>query len=141
MHFFWFSMGGGTIYRHIWPSHPVKLSILMIRVIDTMHVRFICASLQLSLVQLVVAYVLPHHESFNMNHMISMFSFLNKIYIILMLKWFPNPNMDAANLLCPSQYVLLRVDFIVLEIVFDFHFNGFTVSTGLGLFLFRLLYY
>ena len=31
----------------------------MIRVIDFMHVRFICASLQLSLVQLVVAYVLP----------------------------------------------------------------------------------
>ena len=36
-----------------------QLSILMIRVIDTMHVRFICASLQLSLVQLVVAYVWP----------------------------------------------------------------------------------
>ena len=46
--------------------------------------------------------------------------------------------MDAVNLLCPSQYVLLRVDVIVSELLFDFHFNGFNVSTGLGAFYFDL---
>ena len=47
--------------------------------------------------------------------------------------------MDAVNLLCPSQYALLRVDVIVLEMLFDFHFNGFNVSTGFRGFLFRQL--
>ena len=69
--------------------------------------------------------------------MISMFCFLNNIYIIPMLRWFPNPNMDAVNLLCPSQYVLLRVDVIVLEMLFYFHFNGFNASTGLGVLYFE----
>ena len=44
--------------------------------------------------------------------------------------------MDAVNLLCPSQYVLLRVDVIVLEMLFLFFISmDLMLQLGLGFFI------